>query len=319
MTKNANFRQEFRDRIRSRISASRKWYDIRNADSDVAEIRIYDEISFWGITAEDFARELDAITAPEILVMINSPGGDVFDGVAIYNALRAHPAKVTTRVDGLAASAASFIAQAGDHRIILSSGQMMIHDAWGLVIGDARDMREMADLLDRQSENIANIYAARSGKDKEHFRALMAEETWFNDEESVENGLVDEVVDPSKTKDSVAAVPPAKRTLSDEITEAADAVTATIESAQRVAALRAEKGKGLSQVNRDSLDGLNRATEELKALLNPEDAGASVDAEAEPGAGEDSPETPDEASAGEGGDDSIHEAAEHEFLRFAAL
>lgn len=256
-----------RERLKNLANQHRRWYDISNKDSDVAEIRIYDEISWWGMTAEDFAQELDEVTADEILVMINSPGGDVFDGIAIYNALRAHKAKVTTRVDGLAASIASVIAQAGDQRVMLSGSQMMIHDAWGLCIGNAQDMTEMAEVLDKLTGNIAGIYATRGNHDREHYRELMRGDTWFDDEEAVEQGLADEVVDPS-SKDDPAPESRAKRTLHDELTEAMDVVSETLESAQRVAALRAEKGKDLSHRNREGLDGLARAMEQLQALLD---------------------------------------------------
>ena len=104
-------------------------YTIQNAAGEEAVVRIYDEIWWLGVNAQDLTRELDAITAPSIRVEINSPGGDVFDGIAIYNALRNHPAHVTTRVDGLAASIASVIAQAGDKRLIQPAAQLMIHNA----------------------------------------------------------------------------------------------------------------------------------------------------------------------------------------------
>jgi ATP-dependent protease ClpP protease subunit len=270
--KKSDIRQAFRERVQARLSAgAARWYDISNQDGDVAEIRIYDEIHWlWGISAEDFARELDGITAPEILVMINSPGGDVFDGIAIYNALRAHPAKVTTRVDGVAASIASVIAQAGDQRVMLTGSQMMIHEAWGITIGTSTDMRAYADLLDRQNENIAGIYARRASKEQSYFLELMKDDKWFNDQETVDEGLADEVVDLPPNA-ATAKVRPATnngtKTLNDEVTEAADVVSKTIESARRVAALRAEKGKELSQVNRDSLDELEKSIEQLQSLL----------------------------------------------------
>jgi ATP-dependent protease ClpP protease subunit len=283
--------QEFRDRVQSRIGkeqASGRWYEIHNQDADVAEIRIYDEIHwFWGISADDFARDLDAITAPEILVMINSPGGDVFDGIAIYNALRAHPAKITTRVDGIAASIASVIAQAGDHRIMLTGAQMMIHEAWGLAIGSASEMRDYADLLDRQNDNIAAIYARRAAakdKDAAYFRERMTKDTWLNDEETLAEGLADEVVDLPPNAATAKATNPETKTLQDEVREAMDVVASTVESAQRVAALRAEKGKDLSQVNRTSLDELAGHMARLQALLDSkEDVPASdvVDLSAE--------------------------------------
>lgn len=192
-----DFHKEMRSRVQNR-ARSQRWYEIRNAAGPKATIRIYEEIGYFGVTAEDFAADLEQITSGDIEVQINSPGGEVFAGIAIYNALRTHPARVTTRVDGIAASAASVIAQAGDHRVMLSSSQMMIHEAWGLAIGPAADMREMADLLDRQSDVIAGIYAERSGGDQAKFRDLMAGETWLTDEQTVENGLADEVVKPER-------------------------------------------------------------------------------------------------------------------------
>lgn len=198
-----------RQKIRARLprAASRSWYEIKNADDDVATVRIYDEISWWGISADDFARELQNVTAPAIEVQINSPGGDVFDGIAIYNALRMHPAKVTTRVDGMAASIASVIVQAGDHRVIVSSAQMMIHEAWGLVVGSAQEMRDFADLLEQQNDVIAGIYAERSGKTAEEFRTLMQSDLYLTDEQAVEHGLVDEILKPERKAAAEVVVP----------------------------------------------------------------------------------------------------------------
>ncbi|AOD24052.1 hypothetical protein IM25_22745 [Rhodococcus sp. p52] len=177
----------------------RPWYRIRNAadDEDVVEILIYDEIgySYWygGVSAQDMVRELQKIDADEIRVRINSPGGDVFEGIAILNALRSHPARVTTVIDGLAASAASFIAMAGDEIVIARNAEMMIHEASGLCIGNAADMRELADQLDRVGDNIAGIYADRAGGDATDWREAMRTETWYSDEEAVAAGLADRV------------------------------------------------------------------------------------------------------------------------------
>lgn len=165
---------------------------VRNAD-DEAVLRIYDEISWFGITAMDVLGELDKVTAPAIRVELNSPGGDVFDGIAIHNALRAHPAHVTVSVDGIAASIASVIAQAGDTRVMQPASQMMIHNARGLVIGDKDDHRDMVDLLEQQDGIIAGIYAARSGGDVDEFRSLMNDETWLTDQGAVDLGLADSV------------------------------------------------------------------------------------------------------------------------------
>lgn len=184
-----------RRQMLAKLARGERWYSIHNEAGPVAEVRIYDEIGWFGLTAEDFVRELEEITAPEIVCAINCPGGDVFDGIAIYNALRAHPARVTTRVDSLAASVASVIVQAGDRRVMLSASQMMIHEAWGISLGTASEMREFADLLDRQSDVIAGIYSERSGRSARYFRNLMSGgEKWFTDKEAVTAGLADEVL-----------------------------------------------------------------------------------------------------------------------------
>lgn len=187
--------ERMRARVQTHAAKPTNWYEIRN-DADSSVVRIYDEIGFWGVTAADFARDLEAIASPKIEVQINSPGGNVFDGIAIYNTLRTHPAKITTRVDGLAASAASVIAQAGDRRVMVQASQMMIHEAWGAAIGPADELREFADLLDQQNDVLASIYATRAHKPAEEFRALMAAETWLTDQAAVDLGLADEVFNP---------------------------------------------------------------------------------------------------------------------------
>ncbi|SDU42498.1 ATP-dependent protease ClpP, protease subunit [Jiangella alkaliphila] len=170
------------------------WYRISTrADADVAVVDIYDEIGYFGITAQSFVRDLRAINAAEIELHLNTPGGDTWDGIAIYNGLRDHPASVTVIVDGLAASAGSFIAQAGDRVVMNRSSEMMIHDAWGFCIGNAADMTEMVALLDRISGDVAGIYADRAGGTADEWRAAMKAETWYTADEAVAAGLADEV------------------------------------------------------------------------------------------------------------------------------
>lgn len=184
-------------RGRSNSSKKRDWYRVTNAAADEpAEILIYDFIgeSYWGgVTASDFVRDLAALDTDEITVRINSPGGDVFDGIAILNALRGHKAKITTVVDGLAASAASFIAMAGDEVVMSRNSEMMIHDASNFCHGNAADMRACADDLDRVSGNIASVYAEKSGTDVEEWRVAMQTETWYSAQEAVDAGLADRV------------------------------------------------------------------------------------------------------------------------------
>ena len=179
-------------------TASSPWYAITNLEDDRASIRIYDEIGMWGVDADQFAKDVAAVSASTIEVAINSPGGSVFQGLAIYNTLRTHPARIVTRVDGVAASAASFIAQAGDDRIMVESSQMMIHNAMATAYGNADDFREVADFLDRQSTNIANLYASRSGMPADRYVEMMNAETWMTAEEAVAEGLADSVLVPER-------------------------------------------------------------------------------------------------------------------------
>lgn len=175
-------------------SEPKSWYSIRNVSRSEAEVTIYDEIGFFGVTAADFIRDLADIKASTINLRINSPGGDVFDGVAIFNAIKRHTAQVNVFVDGLAASAASFIAMAGDKVLMSPHSQMMIHEASGLAIGNAEDMRKLADMLDKTSTSIADIYAERAGGTTAEWRARMKDETWYSDHEAVAAGLADEVI-----------------------------------------------------------------------------------------------------------------------------
>lgn len=178
---------------KTRERKPRDWFRISNVDKDRAEVYIYDEIGFWGTSAADFCAQLAEVKAKAIDLHINSPGGEVFDGVTIYNGLKRHPAHVTSYVDGLAASAASFIAMAGDEVVIERHAQMMIHDAAGVCLGNATEMRKLADLLDRLSNTIADMYAQRAGGTVDEWRALMRAETWFDANEAVEFALADRV------------------------------------------------------------------------------------------------------------------------------
>lgn len=170
------------------------WFRIvEDKKASEADVYVYDEIGFWGTTASDFAATLRDLDVKHINMHLNSPGGEVFDGVAIYNTIVNHKATVTVFVDGLAASAASFIAQAGDEIIMGKGSTMMIHDASGLAWGNASEMRDTADILDGLSQTIATLYTARAGGTDDEWRALMKAETWYNAAEAVEAGLADKV------------------------------------------------------------------------------------------------------------------------------
>jgi ATP-dependent protease ClpP protease subunit len=173
-----------------------KWWSITNRTEAGAPtlVSIYDEIGFYGVPAGQFLAELSGIDG-DIDLHLNSPGGDVFDAIAIYNSLKARRGTVGIIVDGLAASAASFIAQAASpgHLEMAPFSTMMIHDGFAAGIGNAADMRDLADQLDDASDNIAGIYAARTGKPAAYWRAKMQATTWYKDAEAVADGLADRV------------------------------------------------------------------------------------------------------------------------------
>lgn len=170
------------------------WYSVKAQAAKAAEITIFDEIGFWGVTASAFIADLKKLgDLDNLTVSINSPGGSVFDGLAIYNALRQHPANVTVKVMGVAASAASFIAMAGDKIVMPENTFLMVHNPMGAVFGNADEMREWADTLDKIAASLIGIYVKRTGKSEEEVKALLDAETWMSAKEAVEMGFADEI------------------------------------------------------------------------------------------------------------------------------
>ena len=174
-----------------------KWYEIRNK-AEKAEIWIYDQIGedFWtggGTTAKAFQKELSAVTASQIDLHINSPGGEVFDGITIYNLLKQHPATITTYIDGIAASIASVIALVGDKVVMAENALYMMHNPSGMVVGNANDMRSMADVLDKVRGSMLKVYSGKSGKEDQDIVPLLDAETWMNADEALEAGFIDEI------------------------------------------------------------------------------------------------------------------------------
>lgn len=158
-----------------------------------AELSLYGEIG-WDLTAEEFLDRLQDIDAGQIVLHINSVGGSVYDGLAIYNGLRDHPARIIVSVDGMAASAASFIAMAGDEISMNRGATMMVHDAMKPTYGNEREHLSSAELLGKVSDTLAAIYASRAGGTAAHWRSLMRAETWFTADEAVAAGLADTAV-----------------------------------------------------------------------------------------------------------------------------
>lgn len=177
----------------------KSWFSIKAKSNDTADISIYDEIGGWGISAQEFAKQLKQIgNVKNINLHIHSPGGSVFDGIAIYNLLKNHPANKTVYIDGLAASMASVVAMVGDEVIMPENAMMMIHKPWGIQGGDADDMRKYADLLDKVESTLLSAYANKTGKSAEDLAAMLTEETWLNGQECVEQGFADKLAEPIK-------------------------------------------------------------------------------------------------------------------------
>lgn len=177
---------------------------VKNASGPNPEIYLYDEIGGDGITSPDFIGALKECTMPQMTLRINSPGGDVFHGNAIFNALKRHPAKVSVAVDGLAASMASVIAMAGDRVTMAPNAMMMIHNPSIAAGGNAGDMRKSADMLDKIKANMVDAYAAKTGLDPDKLANMMGDETWMGANETVQYGFADDVGDPSPAADICA-------------------------------------------------------------------------------------------------------------------
>ncbi|MEV9848755.1 head maturation protease, ClpP-related [Escherichia coli] len=185
------------DRSRSTPTTSPKnnsWFRMQAGHQSDADIYIYDEIGFWGVTAKQFISDLNALgDITHINLHINSPGGDVFEGIAIFNALKTHGASITVYVDGVAASMASVIAMVGTPVIMPENTFMMIHKPFGFTGGDAEDMRTYADLLDKVEAVLLPAYAQKTGKTTDEIAAMLADETWMSGAECLAHGFADQV------------------------------------------------------------------------------------------------------------------------------
>jgi ATP-dependent Clp endopeptidase proteolytic subunit ClpP len=173
-----------------------KWYEMKALANGATEIFVFDEIGYWGVTAKDFARDLKEVNPNDSIELhVNSPGGSVTDGIAIYNLLKNHKSVVNVHIDGLAASMASVIAMAGDTITMPENALMMIHNPWGGAMGDAEELRKTADVLDKMKTALISAYANKTGKEHEEISALMDSETWMTGAEAVEMGFANQVTD----------------------------------------------------------------------------------------------------------------------------
>jgi ATP-dependent Clp endopeptidase proteolytic subunit ClpP len=178
------------------MNASR-WYAIQSPANSEAEdgieVSIYDEIGFGGVAAKDFVADLRKLKGQHIHLRINSVGGSVIEGAAIYNALRRHKGGLTVHVDGLAASMASVIAMSGDEVLMAGNSMLMIHNPWSMAMGDADDLRKEADVLDKLKATLVNAYVRKTGRERGEIEAMMDEETWLDATEAVAMNFADSI------------------------------------------------------------------------------------------------------------------------------
>jgi len=173
---------------------NKSWYSIQAKGAQTADVNIYEEIGYWGVTAQSFVTDIRALGDVKLINLhINSPGGSVIDGTAIYNVLKNHAARVVVHIDGAAFSMGSLIAMAGDHINMAANGLMMVHNPQGGTFGEAKDLRKTADIIDKMADNMINTYAGRTGIDIATVTDLLNEETWMNAEEALDFGFIDEI------------------------------------------------------------------------------------------------------------------------------
>lgn len=167
-----------------------------NNKAGVGEIYLYDEIGMWGISAADFQKELKVLDGVDtIKLYINSPGGDVYDGIAIANSLLKHPAKIEGEIDSLCASIATIISTSCDTLTIADNARYMIHNPWTVAFGEAKDFEKAANLLAKVKEDLITTYQRKVDKSDEELSQIMDDETWLSAEEAVEMGFVDSVTE----------------------------------------------------------------------------------------------------------------------------
>jgi len=176
----------------------KNWYNIKASTNKIVDVYIFDEIGAYGVNAQSFIDEIKDYRKKPINLHINCVGGDVFDGMAIYNILKKRKATTTVYIEGIAASMGSVIALAADEVIMAENSLFMIHNAWGGAMGEAKEMRKTANLLEKISNEIADIYIKKTNLSFDKVKEMMDEETWLNADEALELGFVDSVSDAIK-------------------------------------------------------------------------------------------------------------------------
>ncbi|WP_026572494.1 head maturation protease, ClpP-related [Bacillus sp. UNC438CL73TsuS30] len=214
--------KRFKNEQANKMAATIKHEFKAEASGNTTEITIYGDIgeSWWGesISANDIKNALKDVTTDTITIRLNSPGGDAFDGIAIYNQLKNHSAKVIAHIDGLAASAASIIAMAADEIIMNTGSMLMIHEASTFTWGTKADIKKTLNALEGIDASIADIYMTRFSGERDELNTLVENETWFTASGAVEAGLADTVND-NKTDDNIENLKTMIFNLQSEITQ----------------------------------------------------------------------------------------------------
>jgi len=248
------------------------WYEIEALSDDEAEILIYDVIGWPFNDAAELVRALAEMKQKTITVRINSPGGDVFDSMAIFNVLQSHKSKIVTRIESLVASSASFIALAGKEVQAYKNAMMMIHDPWVFAIGNQYELRETADILEKVSGNMVDIYVSESNVGKKEVKAMLKAETWMTAKEAKEKGFIDTIVDGKAIKaqfdlsmfanapDDILSVQDSGRELTRKETERA---LRNAGASRDYARAMAAKGAGASDIDVEMIEDLLK----LKMLI----------------------------------------------------
>jgi ATP-dependent Clp endopeptidase proteolytic subunit ClpP len=243
------------------------WYKIEALSEDNTEVMIYDVIGWPFNDAGEIIRAMAGINTKSLTVRINSPGGDVFDGIAIFNALQSHKSKVITRIESLAASISSVIALAGKEVQAYQNAMLMIHDPWVLAAGNQYDLREIADILEKISGNMVDIYSQNSSVGKKEIRDMLKTETWFTAKEAKERGFIDTIIDGKAAKaqfdlSMFAHVPDGFQSETNKPTER------EIEKALRDVGLSKKEAKALLAGRLQDTDGADEEVLAAQNLLN---------------------------------------------------
>jgi len=175
------------------------WYDVQSkASKDIVDVYIFDEIGTFGVNAQNFIDEIKGFKNSPLNLHINCVGGDVFEGMAIYNILKKRTAETTVYIEGIAASMGSVIALAADKVVMAENSLFMIHNAWGGAMGEAKELKKTANLLEKISNEIADIYIKKTNLPYDRVKEMMDEETWLNADEAFELGFIDSISDAIK-------------------------------------------------------------------------------------------------------------------------